>query len=815
MAWYDTGTVNVTNGSTAVTGVGTNFIAGAQVGEGFYSSDDSLYEIQSIVSATSLTLADPYLGATQTGQTYKIIPTQSLVASLATQVSTLIADFQGVADEAGEGKFNTGTAASPGVTFTLDQDTGIFRPAANQLGFTTAGVQRALLTSTGLNSTVIGATTPAAVTGTAITGTSFASTGNMTFGDSDKALFGAGGDLQIFHDGGNSIIDEVGTGDLFIRGTNINLQNRDATPNETFISCVANGAVTISHNNLAKFATTAGGVAVTGDMTFGDNDKAIFGSGGDLRVWHNGANSYIQDLGTGGLVLTSDGSAVLINVPADQNLANFNQNGSVYLRHSAAGVSTDRLTTTSGGVSVNGDIGLTGTIDGRNLATDGAKLDAINQPLATTSTPNFNALNISKTTAGFGNLEIGGSLGAVIDLKAPFSDDYDARIQYNSGVDLSLATVANEPIRLNHQGVTRLATSNTGVNLIGNVSVPSGSLAVQSADLGTTAGNTSETLSLRTDTTNVDRMLFTTRRTSAGTNWITAAHRMQRHVDTSIMGYMQFGNNNTDLITFGENTSEYMRIDGEGNVGIGNSTPTQKLEVGGNVAVTGEYVGTGAVVAGQGSGSVAMTVNDGYGNANLTFNHAKGIPDVLGNGARIVVNVDVTSSPNMSFQLGTATAVGAAYSPTERMRLTETGLVVPDGVYLGGEAPANLLDDYEEGTWNPILTGTTTNPTYTNSSTYTKVGRLVTVNTSITFSTAGSGNYSITTASLPFVRADNFITGTVSVLDSGTAWYVGVTRSDSSNFVLYINTHQQFTSTTPFTVSNGDKLNVTITYFTT
>ena len=62
MAWYDTGTVSVTNGSTTVTGSGTNFIAGAQVGEGFASSDGRLYEIQAIVSATSLTLADPYLG---------------------------------------------------------------------------------------------------------------------------------------------------------------------------------------------------------------------------------------------------------------------------------------------------------------------------------------------------------------------------------------------------------------------------------------------------------------------------------------------------------------------------------------------------------------------------------------------------------------------------------------------------------------------------------------------------------------------------------------------------------------------------------
>jgi len=80
MAWYETGTVAVTNGSTTVTGSGTNFSVGAQIGEGFLAPDDKLYEIASITSATVIVLADSYLGGTQTGQTYKIVPTQSLVA---------------------------------------------------------------------------------------------------------------------------------------------------------------------------------------------------------------------------------------------------------------------------------------------------------------------------------------------------------------------------------------------------------------------------------------------------------------------------------------------------------------------------------------------------------------------------------------------------------------------------------------------------------------------------------------------------------------------------------------------------------------
>jgi hypothetical protein len=151
MAWYRTGTVSVTNGSTTVTGSGTNFVAGAQVGEGFAAPDGRLYEIVTIVSATSLTIGKAYLGSTQTGQTYEIVPTQSLVADLAGQVSTLISDFQSVADEAGEGKFDYGTAASPGITFTLDQDTGFFHDTNNEIGVSAGGTKVAEFNSGGLS----------------------------------------------------------------------------------------------------------------------------------------------------------------------------------------------------------------------------------------------------------------------------------------------------------------------------------------------------------------------------------------------------------------------------------------------------------------------------------------------------------------------------------------------------------------------------------------------------------------------------------------------------------------------------------------
>ena len=272
MAWYDTGTVSVTNGSTTVTGAGTNFVAGVQIGEGFSGPDGRIYEIQAVVSATALTLADPYLSSTQTGQDYKIVPTQSLVANLASQVSTLISDFQGVVDEAGAGKFDDGTAASAGITFLQDQDTGFFRPAANQIGFTTAGVQRALLTSTGLNSTVIGATTPAAGTFTTIAGTADASIRGLTVGR------GAGGigtnaavgiaALQSNTTGTNNTANGYQALQSNISASNNTAQGyRALQANTTGTTNTAGGASALTSNTEGGSNTAYGFAALTSNTT--------------------------------------------------------------------------------------------------------------------------------------------------------------------------------------------------------------------------------------------------------------------------------------------------------------------------------------------------------------------------------------------------------------------------------------------------------------------------------------------------------------------------------------------------------------------
>jgi hypothetical protein len=90
-------------------------------------------------------------------------------------------------------------------------------------------------------------------------------TENINFGDNDKAIFGTGGDLEIYHSGFNSFIDEVGTGFLQIRSSN-NIALKAAN-DENYVNCIADGAVELYHNAIKKLETTSSGVDVTGSFT--------------------------------------------------------------------------------------------------------------------------------------------------------------------------------------------------------------------------------------------------------------------------------------------------------------------------------------------------------------------------------------------------------------------------------------------------------------------------------------------------------------------------------------------------------------------
>jgi len=121
------------------------------------------------------------------------------------------------------------------------------------------------------NTTLQAATITGAATlsgGAAITGNTSVASGHLSLGDattiSGKIKLGTGGDLEIFHNGTDSYIDDVGVGNLNIRGSaNLNLQKYSG---ETFVTCVADGSVSVYHDNVVKLTTAATGVNVSGVM---------------------------------------------------------------------------------------------------------------------------------------------------------------------------------------------------------------------------------------------------------------------------------------------------------------------------------------------------------------------------------------------------------------------------------------------------------------------------------------------------------------------------------------------------------------------
>jgi|GEM_PF-551913 len=146
MAWVKSGTVAVTNGSPVVTGTGTGWFGSLQNGWAFVGPDGRVYEILTVDNATTITLATNYQGSTASGQVYAAMPTSSLAADLTAALQSLIANYQGIYDTVGQGRFQDGTLAAPGMAYDADRDTGFFRPGANILALVAGAVEQLRLT---------------------------------------------------------------------------------------------------------------------------------------------------------------------------------------------------------------------------------------------------------------------------------------------------------------------------------------------------------------------------------------------------------------------------------------------------------------------------------------------------------------------------------------------------------------------------------------------------------------------------------------------------------------------------------------------
>jgi hypothetical protein len=385
-------------------------------------------------------------------------------------------------------------------------------------------------------------------------------TGNATFADNGKAIFGAGSDLQIFHNGVASVIQDSGTGNLFIQGSSaVNISSIGGA--ETYASFNDNGSVQLYYDNAVKLNTTSTGIDVTGNATFADNGKAVFGAGSDLQIYHDGTNSYVKENGTGALVVQSNGTAIVLEKTDGENMILANVDGDVKLYYNGS----EKLATTSTGIDVTGTATMDGlTVDGGGSFTmAGGGLKVLNN-----GTAGYNAnifFGISDQTDGW---TIGQGVTA---------NDGVFRLYDNGGAGVKMSATAGGDISFyDDTGTSQALFWDASTERLG-------------------IGTTSPDAMLRIDQDNVATGLkvtggsggtalaeFTRDIGSTGTVEINASSGDPQIKFASANNTFSIGTNST-AFEIADNdalgTNARFTINSVGNVGIGTTSPANKLTV--------------------------------------------------------------------------------------------------------------------------------------------------------------------------------------------------------------------------------------------
>lgn len=311
MAQYKTGSVTVTNGSATVTGLGTLWSAEVSAGDIFtIVGSNAWYEVASVASNTSLTLTANYGGTSASGASYAI--TRDFTTNNGWPYPQ-------------KGDIETASLIKRALT---DIDSG---------SLSTVDINGGTI-----DGTTIGGTTAAAGSFTELT-----LTGDVAFGDNNKAIFGTGSDLQIYHDGSNSYIKDAGVGNLIIQGQNLELQTASG---EKFIRAVDNAEVSLYFNESAhpdpKLKTTTTGVDITGTATMdgltvdngavdlnlsGNVFDVSFSDSGYLKISHEsrGGDYRFQTAGATGesLVIRNGASQLLHRIWDNGDIAFYEDTG--------------------------------------------------------------------------------------------------------------------------------------------------------------------------------------------------------------------------------------------------------------------------------------------------------------------------------------------------------------------------------------------------------------------------------------------------------------------------------------------------------
>ena len=437
-----------------------------------------------------------------------------------------------------------------------------------------------------------------------VTKTGDTMTGNLSFGDNDKAIFGAGSDLQIYHDGSSSYISEQGTGDLLILGSNLRIRNSNGNDYITCINDGVGGTVYIKHGNSTKLNTTSTGIDVTGDyvnsghLLHNNNSGLKIIGGGNATNAGSNLTLYGGSNASAGTFRFRNGTATHLEVAGNGDISFYEDTGTTAKFFWDA--SAERLGL--GTVAPNKKIDLGWDVSSLGWAYGGDP---------TTYNAGLNFDNPSR----------------VLNVQSTAPDS-------TAAIKFSVGSSGQERMRIDSSGRVGVGTSSPSAKL--DLNVPSGDgLLINSADIATIKMNT-----------------------TSGTvkNWGFATTNLA----ASDFGIYQSNSNSGDPITAG---TPKMYFSASGKVGISNSIPDSF------------YAGGNNLVVGSGSGSEGITI---YGGAesNLFFADGTDIADNLRGRIEYSHGSDkmkfyVNNAFAMNIDATGALAVGDA-NPTRHGQTTKT-----------------------------------------------------------------------------------------------------------------------------------------------
>ena len=604
--------------------------------------------------------------------------------------------------------------------------------------------------------------------------------GNLTFGDADTdtVSFSADIDSNIIPDDNNTY--DLGSAtkqwrNVYVDGTayvdTVNLNGTDISATAAEINKLDGLTATTTELNYTDGVTSniqtqldsmveKAGDTMTGDLSLGDGVKATFGASDDLQIYHDGSTSYIDDSGTGNLVIKSEDFYVYGSATLEPKIRAIT-NAEVGLYYNGS----EKLATTATGVDV------TGTVTADGLTVDGGGTIQSN---ASSSVP---TLTLKDTDTA---ISVGQSLGRLSFSSADNSPDAAGERAYIKGLLEDGGTAYGLELGAMVSGgspAKRLSVSGSGdVHLYEDTGTTAKFVWDASEEQLSLTGSVSGKVPFRTYSGGY----------SADYNSYSAEEGFQ------VMSYQSVGGSpytkTSDLIANADGTApsemrlltksngssnptERLRIDSLGNLLVGTTTAnlhTTSTEQGarlydGGIITSGNGTcayfnrittdGTILDLRKDGStvGSIGSYYTDFYvgkGDTGLSFSSV--------NNRITPSNVDTGGFVNGAIDLG--------YSGGRFKDLYLSG-----GVYLGGTGAANKLDDYEEGVWTPNAGGLTLN--YSNivsSGTYTKIGNTVYIKGSITWDTVNAGSGASYLAGLPFVP-NAICSGQVIVCQNGNA----------------------------------------------